>query len=174
MSITVKKWGKSREPYDQSKVKRTLDRYGLAEKEINDILPKIENRLYDGIATKKILTIIREEIDRAEYHPKKSDLRKALCSMRSAPDFEIFIQELFRGLGYKVTTNKVIQGYCVTHEIDGVAEIDGKKYYIETKHHSTTHIRIPFIDSLAVKAKLDDIKHGYMKGKNDIDFESHF
>jgi hypothetical protein len=91
--------------------------------------------------------------------------------MRSAPDFEVYIQKLFRGLDYDVTSNRVIQGHCVTHEIDGIAAKDGKQYYIETKHHSKTHNLTPFIDSLAVKAKLDDIRRGHDEGKNMYDFE---
>ena len=167
----VKKWNKTTEPYDRDKIKRTLQRYGLSEGEIEEIISKVEMKLYNGITTKKILKIIDEEIEKSRYHVKKSDLRRALGNMKPAPDFEIFIQRLFKGLGYKVTSNRVIQGHCVTHEIDGTAAKDGKLYYIETKHHSTTHNLTPFIDSLAVKAKMDDIKNGYLEGKNEYDFE---
>lgn len=170
-AIYVRKWDKSREAYDRGKVVKALQRYGFTGKEVDVLLSRIEAQLYNGITTKKLLQLISNEADSINFTFKKNDLRTALGLMRSKPDFEIFVQELLRGLGYKVSTNKVIQGYCVTHEIDGVAERDGKLYYIETKHHSKTHIRTLFGDSLAVKAKLDDIRHGYSEGKNDYDFE---
>ena len=94
--VTVRKWNKSREPYDRDKVRRTLDRYGLGEDEAQIVLMNVEKKLYDGISTKKILSMIKEEIDSTGYKVKKSDLRRALGSMRSAPDFEIFVQELAR------------------------------------------------------------------------------
>jgi hypothetical protein len=170
-NINVKKWNKTRELYDRAKLVRTLQKYRLSPEEIEDVLQNTENRLYDGVTTKKILAILHEEIEHSQIQVKKSDLRAALGAMKSAPDFEIYVQKLFRGLGYDVTPNRVIQGHCVTHEIDGVAVKDGKQYYIETKHHSKTHNLTPFIDSLAVKAKLDDIRNGYDEGKNRYDFE---
>lgn len=171
MELMVRKWNKKTEPYDRGKIKRTLQRYGLSQREIEELIPKIEKRLYNRISTKKILKIMDEEIEKSRYRVKKSDLRRALGNMKPAPDFEIYIQRLFKGLGYKVTSNRVIQGHCVTHEIDGTATRDGKLYYIETKHHSNTHNLTPFIDSLAVKAKMDDIKNGYLEGKNEYDFD---
>ena len=169
--INVKKWDETKEPYNREKVIRTLRRYGLNNSQIDDVLAKVEARHYDGITTMMLHSFIKEEIDKSQHQVRRSDLREALAMMRPAPDFERYVQELFRGLGYKVTSNKIIQGYCVTHEIDGVAVKDGKQYYIETKHHSKLHNRTPFIDSLAVKAKLDDIRHGYAEGKNHYDFD---
>ena len=169
--INVKKWDKSREPYNRDKIIKTMRRYGLNNRQIEEVSEKVEAQLYDGITTKKILSILKDEIEKAEHKVKRSDLKEALALMRPAPDFERFVQDLLRGLGYKVTSNRIIQGYCVTHEIDGVAVKDGKQYYIETKHHSKLHNRTLFIDSLAVKAKLDDIRHGYAAGKNDYNFD---
>jgi ATP cone domain/Restriction endonuclease len=169
--INVRKWDKSREPYNRDKIIKTMRRYGLNDSQIEDVLEKVERQHYNGITTKKLHAIIKDEIEKSEHQVKRSDLREGLALMRSAPDFEKYVQALFRGLGYEVTSNRVIQGFCVTHEIDGVAVKDGKQYYIETKHHAKLHNRTPFIDSLAVKAKLDDIRHGYATGKNDYDFD---
>ncbi|MCW4049206.1 MAG: ATP cone domain-containing protein [Candidatus Bathyarchaeota archaeon] len=169
--ITVKKWDKTKEPYNREKLVRTIRRYGLNQREAVEVAMKIEDKLFDGVSTKEIQKLMMDEITASRFIIRKRDLRAALGQMKSKPDFEVYVQELLRGLGYKVASNKVIQGFCVTHEIDGVAEKDGKQYYIETKHHSKYHIRTPFIAALAAKAKLDDIRHGYAEGKNMYDFE---
>lgn len=170
-SITlVKKWDKTKEPYDREKLVNSIIRRGIPEDKAKRIASRVEEKIYDGISTKKILKILKDEIA-VSHVVLKRDLRTALGLMKPQPDFEVYIQELLRGMGYEVTSNRVIQGYCVTHEIDGTALKDGKLYYIETKHHSKTHIRTPFIATLAAKAKLDDIRHGYAQGKNDYDFE---
>lgn len=169
--IFVKKWDKSKEPYDRNKLAQSLERYGLTQEQTSHIIPKVENQIYDGITTKKLRQIMLNEIKGSKFDFKRNDLRTALGLMRSKPDFEVYVQELLRGLGYDVTPNRVIQGHCVTHEIDGVAEKDGKQYYIETKHHSKPHIRIPFIDTLAAQAKLEDIRKGYEEGRNNYEFD---
>jgi Holliday junction resolvase-like predicted endonuclease len=103
--------------------------------------------------------------------PIKTDLRTALGKIKSAPDFEEYARRILAAEGYEVLTNQEIQGYCVTHEIDGVAIKDGKTCYVETKHHTKTRIFTPFIVTLAAKAKYDDIKKGYQNGKNSFNFD---
>jgi hypothetical protein len=168
--INVRKWGGQTEPYDREKIRAILDKYGLSDDVVNQVLDEVEENLYDGITTKEIFSLIEEKIG---TRPRilKRDLRSALGEMSSKPDFEVFVQQLLGKMGYHVTDERVIKGHCVEHEIDGVAEKDGKLYYIETKHHSKTHIKTPFIHTLAAKSKLDDIRQGFLEGKNNFDFE---
>jgi Holliday junction resolvase-like predicted endonuclease len=105
------------------------------------------------------------------HKPTKKDLRTAIGLMKSAPDYEEFARRLLEAEEYDVQPNQVIQGHCVTHEIDGVATKNGELCYVETKHHSKTHIYTPFIVTLAAKAKFDDIKAGYLEGKNEYNFD---
>lgn len=170
-AINVTKWGGKVEPYDRSKIKRTLDRYGLTDDEAEAVMDQVEGSLYEGIPTKEIYKLI-ETLSTGRTRILKRDLRSALGEMKSKPDFEVFIQQLLGKMGYKVRDERIIPGRCVNHEIDGVAEKDGKLYYIETKHHSKPHIKTAFIHTLAAKSKIDDIRAGFLEGKNDLDFHS--
>jgi Holliday junction resolvase-like predicted endonuclease len=128
--------------------------------------------LYNGIKTKEILTLINKYLKlHVKHKPTKKDLRTAIGLMKSAPDYEEFARRLLEAEGYEVQANKVIQGHCVKHEIDGVAAKNGELCYVETKHHSKTHIYTPFIVTLAAKAKFDDIKQGYIEGRNEFNFD---
>ena len=168
--IEVVKWDGNTQPYDREKIRLTLYRYGLSEKDIEHTLDNLEQTLFDGITTKEIFQLIEIQ-SKNKHRTQKRDLRTALGEMNSKPDFEFFIQQLLEKTGYTVYNTREIPGKCVTHEIDGVAEKDGKLYYIETKHHSKPHIRTPFIQTLAAKSKLDDIRAGFQMGKNEFDFE---
>jgi len=168
--INVVKWGGQTEPYNREKIRTTLNKYRLSEDAVNRVLDEIEEELYEGIPTKEIFNLI-EVKTRDRSHIIKRNLRSALGEMKPKPDFEVFIQQLLGKLGYHVTDERVIRGHCVEHEIDGVAEKDGKLYYIETKHHSKVHIKTQFIHTLAAKSKLDDIREGFLEGKNEYDFE---
>ncbi len=168
--IEVVKWDGSIQPYDREKIRLTLHRYGMTEKDIEQTLENLEQKLFDGITTKEIFKIIEIQ-SKKKPRTQKRDLRSALGEMNSKPDFEVFIQQLLRKSGYTVHNTRDIPGKCVMHEIDGIAEKEGKLYYIETKHHSKPHIRTPFIQTLAAKSKLDDIRAGYSEGLNEFDFE---
>jgi len=165
----VRKWDGRLEDFDREKVARTLRRMGVEGKQLWEAVDVVEAQAYQGIPTKKVLRLIYAEAEK-RTPVKRRDLRAALVAIGSKPGFEVFVQRLLQGMGYRVWGNQVIQGYCVTHEIDGVAEKDGRLYYVESKHHSKPHIYTPFIDSLAVKAKMDDINRGYQEGRNQYDF----
>ena len=81
--------------------------------------------------------------------------------------FEKFIARLFERYGYTTKTNQVLQGKCVTHEIDVLAsrkEGDMMKHYmVECKHHhyqgAKTNIRV----ALYTHARFQDIVNNWCK-----------
>jgi len=91
--------------------------------------------------------------------------------MNPKPDFERYIHVVLREHGYTVKPAPIIQGACVTHEIDGIAEKDGELIYLEVKNHSATHTYTPFSVTLSAKAKLDDIREGFRKGLSKYNFD---
>ena len=50
--------------------------------------------------------------------------------------FEKFIAEILRGKGYTTQTGVMVQGKCVKHEIDVIAEKDNEHFMIECKYHN--------------------------------------
>jgi hypothetical protein len=168
----VTKWDGRREPFERSKLLRTLLRLRASETVAEETVNEIEGRLYDGIATKEIQEMAFRLLEKRKPSAALTrDLKTALGRMKPTPDFEEYVRILLRAKGYHVTPNKVIQGFCVTHEIDGIAEKGGETTYLEVKNHSTPHILTPFGVTLAAKAKWDDIQKGYEKGINKTHFD---
>lgn len=168
----VTKWDGRREPFERRKLLRTLRRLRASEAVAEEIVAQIEGRLYEGIATKEILDMAFGLLE--ERKPSVAlmrDLKTALGRMKPQPDFEEYVRILLRAKGYSVAPNRVIQGFCVTHEIDGIAEKNGETTYLEVKNHSAPHIRTPFGVTLAAKAKWDDIQRGNEKGVNETSFD---
>jgi hypothetical protein len=161
-----------KQEFDPEKVRATLRHYGVTGDHAEEIIQEIRGSLRDGVRTTKILQMINQHLKRREVPTwVRHDLRTALGRMIPAPDFEEYVRILLRAEGYQVEPNKIIRGHCVTHEIDGVASKDGKLFYLETKHHSSTHTLTDFSVSLAAKAKLDDITRGYHEGLNQYLFD---
>jgi len=170
--VKVTKWDGSREDFKSEKVVRTLLRVGASKDVAENVTSWIEGNICEGISTRRILDMALRRMKK--YEPAVSfrkDLRTALCNIRSKPEFEEYVRIVLLAHSYKVTRNQVIQGFCVTHEIDGIAEKDGKTIYLEVKSHADPHSYTPFEVTLAVKAKWDDIKEGFKRGLNSQPFD---
>ena len=103
------------------------------------IADKIESRAYDGIPTQKILQMIFRYLKKHRPAVRHQiDLRMAISLLRPKPDFERFVQMLLEEHGYAVTSNRIIRGKCVEHEIDAIARKGGETYLVEIKHHFHT------------------------------------
>lgn len=161
----------SRQAFEKEKIVRTCLRMGAEEKEARMIADKIEKSLYEGITTKKILQMIFAELE--NYKPEVKymiDLREAIGLLRPKPDFEKFVATVLRAHGYQVQTNQIILGKCVDHEIDVIANKLGEIVYVEVKHHFQHHTFTGLDVFLEANSTYEDLREGFLKGKNKIKF----
>ena len=79
--------------------------------------------------------------------------------------FEEFIARLFQRFGYTTQTNQIIQGKCVTHEIDVLAsrkEGDRMKHYmLECKHHHYHGAKTNIQVALYTYARFQDVVNAW-------------
>lgn len=141
-----------------------------ADKEMAEkVAEGIEHSIYDGVETRKILQMIFRRLGR--YKPSIKHqicLRRALSLMKPQPDFERFIQILLSEHGYEVTSNRIIRGRCVEHEVDAVASKNGLTYIVEVKHHYNYHTPTGLDESRIAWAVLEDITEGFKLGFNKL------
>lgn len=148
---------------------RTCMRMGASREEAEEIAAGIEENSYNGIETKKILQMIFRRLSRYKPAVKyQICLRRALSLMKPKPDFERFIQILLREHGYEVTSNQIIQGKCVEHEVDAVAKKNGKMYLVEVKHHYNYHTPTGLDESRIARAVFEDVTEGAELGLNSL------
>ncbi|RLE98040.1 MAG: restriction endonuclease [Thermoprotei archaeon] len=162
-----------REEFDRSKIVRTCLRMGVPREVAEEIAAKVEQRSYDGISTREILQIVFELLSK-HHHPSfrhRESLRDALSALRPKPDFEQYVRLFFREQGYTVLPNQIVRGRCLDYELDGIIEINGKKYMLEVKHHVNSHTRTGLEVCLAIYAKLLDLNKGYELGVSTIKFD---
>lgn len=143
------------------KVANSLQKAGADEPMIKEILKKIEGELYEGITTREIhnrafhLLKIKNEILASRYKLKRGIYELGPTGF----PFEKFIAAVLKNIGYEVKVGKVINGVCVPHEVDIVAEKDKKTILIECKFHSEQgrhcNVKIP----LYIHARFNDINN---------------
>lgn len=167
MSTTlVTKFDGTKEPYNEEKIKTSATRVGVPSDLLQEMLEAIRSRLYDGIPTSEIYSLIQDFLHSSSkpFLAMKYNLKAALSELGpSGYPFEKYVAMLLSSLGYTTTVNQTLSGACVTHEIDVVAIKDGITYFIEAKFHKSpaqrTDVRVP----LYIKARYDDL------AKNNLD-----
>lgn len=161
--ITKKSGDKA--PFDPQKLKRSLERAGAGEKDIHEIVKTVTDKLTDGMSTHKVYqmayAILRNRSQRAAG---KYRLKKAIFELGPTGfPFEKFVGELFKNQGYHVEVGKIVQGHCVQHEVDVVAEKDDKKLMVECKFHRDASRKSDVKVSLYIHSRYLDVEKQWNK-----------
>ena len=171
--IRVRKFDGSLELYDQSKVIRTAIRMGLDRKAAEELADEISSKVYDGIPTSEILSLIHDLASKIRPELKYvENLREAISAMRPKPDFEEYVRIVLKAAGYMVEPGRVLEGRCIDHEIDGIAFKDDEVVIVETKHHVNPHAYTGLDTVLQLWAALEDLKEGHRLGFHNYPFTS--
>ena len=158
--IDVTKYSGEREPFDESKLRQSLKSAGAKPATIDQIVGNINGLLYDGISTQKIYKeAFRQLHSDSQSTAGKYKLKEALFELGpTGYPFEIFIGELLNHLGYETNVGVIMQGDCVTHEVDVLAEKGDEFLMVECKFHNRSqhhcNVKVP----LYVQSRFLDIK----------------
>jgi hypothetical protein len=169
LGVYVMKADGTMQLFDREKVVRTCLRMGVSRGIAKEVAREVENRLYDGIPTRKILQMTFTLLRR--YKPTIRhllDLRKGLSLMDSKPEFETFVQVLLAHNGFEVTPNRLVTGRCGVHEVDAIARKEGVTYFVEAKHHVNYHTPTGLDESRIARAILEDVTEGFELGKSSL------
>lgn len=164
-TITITKASGERVLFSKQKLHDSLMRSGADEKTIERVIEEVEPQLFEGITTKKIFRMAFNLLKKKDKPlAAKYKLKEAIMELGpSGYPFEKYISEILKHQGFKTTVGQIVQGSCVSHEIDVIAEKDEKHFMIECKYHNTrgiiSNVKIP----LYIQARFKDIE---IKWKN--------
>lgn len=146
--------------FDINKLEKSLSKSGATQLVVKSILSEIQSQIYDGIPTKKIYKIAFNLLKKlSNSHAARYNLRDAIQFL--GPDgffFEKFIAQLFIAENYTVTTNIVLQGKCVSHEVDIIVKKFEEVAMIECKFHGgregVSNVKVP----MYILSRFNDLK----------------
>lgn len=150
-----------KEPFSEDKVRTSIKRAGLPNDLEEKILEHVKSKLYENIPTSEIYSHITEFLDQTSHSFDKSkySLKQAIMGLGpTGYPFEAFVGRLLEKEGYQTEIDKILQGKCVSHEIDVLAGKDGRKIAIEVKYHNLPGTRTDVHVALYTKARFDDVK----------------
>jgi Holliday junction resolvase len=163
--ILVQKRSGEYEPFSEEKVRSSLHRAGADEELIDKIVDHVKPKLYDGITTKEIYAHVFARL-RELRSPvvSKYDLKGAILELGpSGFPFERFVAGILEAHGYEVAVGRIIQGKCVDHEIDVIAEKDDKHFMIEAKFHNLPGMKSDIRDALYTYARFLDVQEAWVE-----------
>ena len=158
-NVKVTKASGVTELFSIKKLRNSLATAKATTEEIDLIVESILPKLYEGISTKKIYTeAFRLLRHRSNGHAARFYLKKGIMELGpSGFPFEKFIGELFKQQGYIVQVGTVLQGKCVTHEIDVIAEKENQLNLIECKYRNQPGIAVDVKTPLYIRSRFQDV-----------------
>lgn len=158
---TIIKADGSSEVFDPLRLQISLERSGAGEHTAKRIADMITATVTQGSTSKELYTrafsLLRKE---ARPIAARYALRRALLELGpTGHPFEDFISHLYRAEGWNVATRKIIQGNCVSHEVDLYASHEDQNEHLaaELKYHNDPRYKTDLKVALYVKSRFDDI-----------------
>lgn len=146
--------------FSKKKLIQSLKKSGASDPLIKNISSEIQSKLYHGISTNEIYKMAFKLLKKhATSIASRYKLKKAIMELGpTGYPFEKFVGELLKNQGYKTEVGVLVQGHCVQHEVDVVAEKDHHQFMIECKYHSIQNnicnVKVP----LYIQSRFLDIK----------------
>lgn len=164
-NFIITKASGTQEAFSSEKLRHSLAKSGANEASIDNILSEIESTLYDGISTKKIYQAAFNLLKRgSRSHAGRYNLKRAIMALGpSGFPFEKYIAAIFEWEGYKVQTQLFLEGVCVTHEIDVLAENETEFLLIECKYHNSVGIVSDVKIPLYIYSRYQDVLKSWIK-----------
>jgi hypothetical protein len=161
--ISVRKASGELEPFSEEKLYHSLRNSGANDLLIKWVMDQIRTKLTEGISTRRIykeaFKLLRTKTGAlaARYSLKQAIMELGPTGF----PFEKFVGKLLKHIGYNALTGQVIQGKCVTHEVDVVAWNHNMQLMVECKYHNTPgnicSVQVP----LYIQSRFLDVKSAW-------------
>ncbi len=163
--ILVKKKNGEKAPYDEQKLVQALQRSGANQHDIDIALSQVNKIIHNGISTRKIYEVAYNSLKkRSHYSAGRYRLKRAMMELGpSGYPFEKFIGKIFDAEGYHTKVDQIVNGSCVTHEVDVIARNEIEQIMVECKYHSDTSIKSDVKVALYIHSRFQDVEKTWQK-----------
>lgn len=165
----VKKSNGDKVPFEAEKLRRSLFRSGANEELIQQIIQEVMISTEPVTTTKKIYNQAYAILRKSSIKlAGKYRLKNAILQLGpSGYPLEHYIGHLLVYQGFERKVGLMMEGKCLTHEVDVFAEKDDLKLIVECKHHSQPGYKSDVKVVMYVHSRFNDIANGQDKNKAD-------
>jgi len=168
-TINIIKSSGEKAKFSLDKLRNSLKRTGADNQSVDKIIKSVVDELYQGITTQEIYNRAFSLLKKKKsYYASKYKLKKAIYELGPTGfPFERFISAILKYSGYDVEVNRVLQGKCITHEIDVIAHKNNHTTIIECKFHGDQGLKCNVKIPLYINSRYQDVKaHWDVNSKN--------
>ncbi len=151
----------TQEVFDAAKLEHSLALAGASSTARARVVARVLKELRPGIQTEEIYHHAFEALKEEDVPPvaARYSIKRAVFQLGpSGYPFESFFAEVLRANGWSARAEVILTGRCVSHEVDVLAEKQGRRVGIEAKFHNDPGGKVDVKDALYVKARYDDLK----------------
>jgi hypothetical protein len=159
--IHVQKASGKMETFSESKLRNSLMRSNATYEEANSIITQLQSEIVNGISTNKIYSLAFRLLKKQNSHnASRYNLKNGMMELGpSGYPFEKFIAALFRAQGYQTETGLILQGKCITHEVDVKCKKDGELMLMECKYKNQGGLSVDVKVPLYINSRFEDLLH---------------
>ncbi|SIR21417.1 ATP cone domain-containing protein [Maribacter ulvicola] len=167
-SIDIIKSSGKKMKFSLDKLRNSLKHSGANHELVEEIVSKVNDELFEGITSNEIYNRAYSLLKKNKsVFASKYKLKKAIYELGPTGfPFERFIAAILQYSGYEVDVDIILNGACVTHEIDVIAEKNGTATLIECKFHNeegrNCNVKIP----LYIHSRYNDVKAYWVTNTN--------
>lgn len=158
--IEIIKHSGEKQIYDENKLYRSLSKTNASESIKSKILDEVRNRLKNGMTTKEIYQMAFKILkSKSRVNASRYKLKRAIMELGpSGYPFENFVGKILKYEGYQTEVGVIVQGHCVTHEVDVIALKDNEHLMIECKYHNTQNQNCDVKIPLYIQSRFKDVE----------------
>lgn len=145
--------------FSLDKIKASLRHTGADDPLIERILNTLADEVYDGITTREVYNRAYAMLQqsRSEF-ASRYKLKRAIYELGPTGfPFEKFVAAILEYSGYKTRTGVIINGRCVSHEVDVEARKNGEISLLECKFHGQQGVKCNVKIPLYIWSRYRDI-----------------
>ena len=167
-AINIIKYSGEVEAFNIEKLKRSLRHSKASEQLVLEIVEEVQKQLTEGMTTKRIYEIAYAILkQKSKSGSARYKLKKAIMEFGpTGYPFEKYIGKILEYEGFNTDVGVVMQGHCVTHEVDVAALKANEHFLVECKFHSdqgrNCNVKIP----LYIQSRFKDLEAQWLKQKD--------
>jgi len=148
-----------KEAFSREKFCSSLEKTGATRDVVEAVCKAVEKTLTPGITTSEIFRTASQHL--LKENPKigiRYNLKKGIMELGPAGfRFEQYVEAIVRSLGYETQRDIIMQGECVSHEIDVLAHKGDLHYLMEMKYRNDLGTKTGIEVAMYAYARLLDI-----------------
>ncbi|UCH46140.1 MAG: restriction endonuclease [Nitrospiraceae bacterium] len=146
--------------FDPRKLLDSLMRSGAARDQAENILEKVMPDVLPLTTTKQIYRLAHKYLKQLNHATVlRYSLKKGILRLGpSGYPFEKYFGELLKNYGYDVQTNLLLEGKCVSHEVDVFAVNDREIVLVECKYRNRVNSAPDVKVAMYVHARFQDLR----------------